>query len=63
MFGTPMSVVPIFKSFPEDEIKLKITKHARKQQLIGENINQLLFWEYKYLISEIVENKIQYIDS
>ena len=41
MFGNPIIVVPILKSFLEDKIKLKTTKHARKQQLIGENIKSI----------------------
>ena len=36
--STPISVVPIFKPFLEDKMKLKITKHSMKQMLIGSNI-------------------------
>ena len=36
-FGTSMSVVPIFTPFLDDELKMRITKHAKKQLTIGCN--------------------------
>ena len=51
ILGTPLSVVPIFKPFLEDEIKLKVTKYSRKQLLLESNIRsttisgtQILNW-------------------
>ena len=38
-----MRVVPIYKPFLDNEIKLKITKHSRKQFLIGNNIKSITF--------------------
>ena len=37
-FGTHTSVSPIFSPFMDEEIKLKITQHTRKQLLIGNGI-------------------------
>ena len=49
MFATPMSVVPIYKPFLEDKMKLKITKHARKQFLIDKNIKSITVLGIKIL--------------
>ena len=50
-FGTSMSVAPIFRPMLDDDIKLRITKHAKKQQIIGKSIksvtiggSQILNW-------------------
>ena len=40
-FGTSMSVAPVFKPMLDDEIKLRITKHAKKQQIIGKSIKSV----------------------
>ena len=40
-FGTSMSVAPLFKPTLDDEIKLRITKHAKKQQVIGKSIKSV----------------------
>ena len=41
MFGTPMSIAPIFTPFLDDEVKLRITRLAKKQLLIGNNIKSI----------------------
>ena len=40
-FGTPMSISPIFTPFLDDEVKMRITRHARKQLMIGSNIKSI----------------------
>ena len=40
-FGTQMSISPIFAPFLEDEVKMKITKHAKKQAVIGSNLKSI----------------------
>ena len=54
-FGTPMSISPIFTPFLDDEVKMRITRHARKQLMIGSNIKsititgiQILNWADKH---------------
>ena len=53
-FGTPMSLVPMFTPFLEDDLKLRISKHAQKQATIGSNLKsitlggtQILNWTNK----------------
>ena len=41
LFGTAMSIAPIFKPFLDDEMKMKINRHAKKQASIGSNINSI----------------------
>ena len=50
-FGTPMSLIPIFKLFLEDDVKYRITLHGRKQDSLGKIIKsttisgiQILNW-------------------
>ena len=40
-FGTAMSVAPIFTPFLDDEVKMRITKLATKQQTIGANLRSI----------------------
>lgn len=40
-FGTPMSVAPIFKPMLDDEVKIRVTKHAKKQEIIGNSIKSV----------------------
>ena len=40
-FGTAMSIVPIFKPMLDDEIKLRITKNAKKQAIIGSSLKSI----------------------
>ena len=37
-FGTPISLIPIFKPFIEDDVKDKMTVYRRKQESIGKAI-------------------------
>ena len=50
-FGTSMSVAPNFKPMMDDDVKMRITKHAKKQLIIGKSIqsvtiggSQILNW-------------------
>ena len=40
-FGTPMSACSIYTPYLDDEEKLRISKHAKKQLLIGNNIQSI----------------------
>ena len=40
-FGTPMSVAPIFKLMLDDEVQIRVTKHAQKQVIIGNSIKSV----------------------
>ena len=40
-FGTPMSLIPTFTPFLDNELKLRITKHAKKQVTIGTNLKSI----------------------
>ena len=53
-FGTPMIAVPIFTPFLDDEVKMRITTHAKKQLTLGTSMKsvsitgvQLLNWAIK----------------
>ena len=56
IFGTPMSLVPMFTPFLDDDLKLRISRHAQKQATIGSNFKsitlggtQILNWTDKKL--------------
>ena len=40
-FGTAMSVAPIYRPYLDDEIKMKINRHTKKQLAIGSNIKSI----------------------
>ena len=40
-FGTPMSAAPIFKPMLDDEVKIRVTKHEKKQEIIGNSIKSV----------------------
>lgn len=37
-FGTAMSIIPPFTPFLDDEVKMKITRNVRKQQIMAKNV-------------------------
>ena len=37
-FGTAMSIIPPFTPFLDDEVKMKITRHVRKQEIMAKNV-------------------------
>ena len=40
-FGTAMSIVPVFKPMLDDEVKIRITKNAKKQAIIGKSLKSI----------------------
>ena len=40
-FGTPMSLVPIFTPFLDDDLNLRISRHAQKQVTIGGSLKSI----------------------
>ena len=40
-FGTPMSIVPIFSHFHDDDTKMKCTKHTQNQCILGSSLKSI----------------------
>ena len=57
-FGTAMSIVPIFKPMLDDEVKIRITKNAKKQAINGSSLKVLLWVVPRYSIGPTVKWRI-----